>query len=166
MLATGLALAFWGRYEPGYDALAHRFGRFVFPAAVKVWTRPLGANVALVHDYWRYGVYTMFDVVCEAAVWLLVLVVMSLAYRARRASALLLLAPLSVLPLYALGTDYARWCKLGFALLVIALAFAMRDRRLAEGTLERPIVRLLVLGLTGLPFVPFGVEHAFQYLTQ
>lgn len=166
VVATGLALTLWGRYEPGYDALAHRFGRFVFPAAVKVWTRPLDANFALVDDYWRYGIYSMFDMVCEAVVWLVILALMTVLHRARRASVLLLFAPLSVLPLYGLGTDYARWCKLGFALLLIAVAFVVRDRRLAEGTLDRPVVRLLVLGLVGLPFVPFGVEHAFQYLTQ
>lgn len=166
VVATGVALKCWGRYEPGTDELAHRFGRFIFPAAVKVWTRPISANVVLVGDYWRYGVYTVFDIACETGIWLLLLGLAAVVYRARRASALLLLAPLSVLPLYALGTDYARWCKLGFALLIIAVAFAVLDRRLADGTLDRPTVRLLMLGLIGLPFAPFGVEHAFQYLTQ
>lgn len=166
VVATGLALKFWGRYEPGYDALAHRFGHFIFPAAVKVWTRPLGANVALVDDYWRYGIYTVFDIACEAVVWLVMLVSIGVMYRARRASALLLLAPPCVLPLYLLGTDYARWCKLGFALLIIAVAFAVRDQRLAGETLDRPVVRLLMLALVGLPFVPFGIEHAFQSLTR
>ncbi|KEZ77154.1 hypothetical protein [Salinisphaera hydrothermalis] len=164
VLAVGIALLLWGRYEPGYQALADRLGRFVFPAAVKVWTRPLEGNVVLVDQYWRHGVYTGFDVVCGAIVWLLLVALIAVLYRARRASALILLTPLAVLPMYALGTDYARWCKLGFALLIVAIAFAASDRRLADGMLDRPLVRLLMLGLVGLPFVPFGIEHAFQML--
>lgn len=163
---TGVALLLWGGYEPGYDALSQRFGRFVFPAAVKVWTRPVSDNLVLVDKYWGHGIFTGFDLVCEIVVWALLIALISLFYRARRASALLLFAPLAMLPLYALGTDYARWCKLGFAVLIIAVAFAVRDRRLAAGTLDRLPVRLLMVALVGLPFVPFGIEHAFQSLTQ
>lgn len=166
VVATGVALRCYGRYEPGFGVMSHRFGHFVFPAAVKVWTRPISGNFMLVDKYWGLGIYTVFDIVCWLIVWLLLIALIAMLYRARRASAWLLFAPLCVLPLYAIGTDYARWCKLGFALLVIAIAFATRDGRLAPGALDRLWVRLAILVLVGLPFVPFGIEHAFQYLTQ
>lgn len=166
VVVTGLALKYYGRYEPGFDALSHRFGRFVFPAAVAVWTRPITGNLTLVSHYWTHGIYTVLDIGCEAFIWLVITALAGLLYGKRQGSALLLFAPLCVLPLYALGTDYARWCKLGFALLFTAIAFANRDRRLPGEALDGPWVVLLVMCLLGLPLMPFGIEHAFQYLMQ
>ncbi len=56
-----------------------------------------------------------------------------------------LLAPLGVLPLYAVGVDYARWTELFYSISIIVLAVLMLERRIAPAQLHSRSVQIVLV---------------------
>ena len=165
-LLAGVLIVAYGRVEAGFPS-----GSGVPDAAQDPWgtspwrvcTRTLTDNVHHVIRRWTHGFYDPFTLACCAILLAAVCLVCVRVYRANRLRPdALLAAPLAVLPLFAVGTDYPRWISLfGIVAVFVIVLQVLEGRivRLHTRDIRSPLTCLLIT-----PLGPIGYAHIFPML--
>lgn len=132
-VVTVAAVMVHGRYEPGHDALAASLAEHLTPTnrnALFVWLRDSDAAAGYVAGRLRQGLFSPLEVGLLAATAGGIAVALVAVYRANaRRLDLWALVPLGVLPLFAVGVDYARWLGLAWVLALAVVMLQMREGR-------------------------------------
>ncbi|MES1937811.1 hypothetical protein C27AD_15704 [Salinisphaera hydrothermalis C27AD] len=165
-LTTITCLALFGRYTAGADALMQAMAPYhISRDAITVWTRPGSANLGLVWAAWAAGEYNAFDL---AAYALLITAGISMVFVATRDRSLIRYAPLFVLGLFLVGTDYARWTSMFIDICLIVTAVRILDGAKFQ-LIRAPRAWASLALLLAIPLGPIGTGHAFplfQHLVQ
>ncbi|ROO24753.1 hypothetical protein SAOR_14235 [Salinisphaera orenii MK-B5] len=130
---TVAVIMVFGRYEPGHDALAASLAEHLTPAnrnALFVWLRDSDAAAGYVAGRLGQGLFSPLEVGLLMATVGGIVAAFVATYRANaRRLDLWALVPLGVLPLFAVGVDYARWLGVAWMLALAVVVLQVRDGR-------------------------------------
>ncbi|WP_353250866.1 hypothetical protein [Salinisphaera sp. T31B1] len=168
VVATLAVLWGWGRFEPGRAALIQSLDGRV-PAAhnvLNVWLRSLAENLGYVGERWAQGLFApsellLFGVLIGTALGL----AWSVARLNRQSLDMRWFASLAVLPLFALGVDYARWVALFWTVSLAAITLGVLDGRFTRLYPPRLAGIVTTAAIASLALGPVGSVHAFPVIS-
>lgn len=161
---TLLVLWRWGRYEAGRAAFVASLDGAVEPShnVLHVWFRSLPENLAYVGARLSQGLFKTTELGLFVGLLIAMFALLIAIYRANnRRLDLAALAPLGVLPLFALGVDYARWTALFWLAIVTIITHGVATGRFQRLLDARVNVGLAVVIGASMLLGPIGTVHLF-----